>query len=304
MRLRPGVVPVLLSALGFASLPLWAKLGFRAGLDPVTLLAARFALAAPILLAAAALRDPAALRRSPKEVALLLAQGAVGYGTPALLAFLGFRVASGAVVVAAYFTFPLWVTLGGALFLGERLRARQLVALALAVGGTALAAGLVGAPRPGATPAGAAYGLAAALAYAVYLISAQKLLARIDPLAIAGYSMLGCALVFPAARLAAGGPSPEALWSLLAVAVAMALAATAVPLGLLLTGLRRVGASRGAVIGSVEPVFAAGLLYLTLAERLSAWQGAGILAVAGGVALVAGGPPARPPAGARPGACR
>ncbi len=287
-----AVACILLSALGFGSLALWVKLGFRAGLDPLTLLAARFGLAAPILLAACALKDPKALRRPPREVALLLAMGAAGYGTPSLLAFLALRITDGAVFSALYFTFPLWVTLGTALVYREPLGGRQAAALALAVGGSALAAGLLNGPSGARPPLGIALSLAAALTFALYVVPGQRFLARIDPFAVAGYSMLGCALLFLAVRLAAGGPAP-ALGALVLTAGLMALAATAVPLALLLVGMRRLGAARSAVVGSVEPVFTAGLLALTLGERLSPVQALGIAAIVAGVALVSGSPEQR-----------
>lgn len=286
-----AVACVLVSALGFGSLALWVKLGFRAGLDPLSLLAGRFALAAPILLAACALRDPAALGRPPADVARLLALGAVGYGTPSLLAFLALRITDGAIFSALYFTFPLWVTLGTALVFRERLGARQAGALALAVGGSALAAGPFGAGG-GNPPAGIALSLGAALAFSVYVIAGQRVLARHDPLAVAGYSMLGCALLFVVIRLAAGGPPPPAL-PLLRAAGLMALVATALPLAFLLTGMRRLGAARTAIVGAAEPVFTAGLLALTLGERLSVVQVLGIVAIVAGVALVSAGRAAR-----------
>ncbi len=294
MSLPAGVVPVLLSAVGFASLPLWAKLGYRAGLDPVTLLAVRFALAAPLILGAGVLRSPAALRRPPRDLFLLLSQGAVGYGLPAVLALSAFRIASGAVVSALYFTFPIWVTLGAVLVLREPLRGRQAAALALGVGGAVVVAVAPGAAGPDAAaavktpPAGIALSLGAALAYAVYTVSAQRFLARLDPLAVAGYSMLGCALVFLAVRLVAGGPWPGAAGPLLGLGGAMAVTSTALPLVLLLSGLRRLGAARTAVLATIEPVVTALLLFLALGERLSPWQAVGILAIVVGVALVAG----------------
>lgn len=280
-----AVACVLLSALGFGSLPLWVKLGFRAGLDPLSLLAVRFGLAAPILLAACALRAPKALVRPPAEVGRLLAVGAVGYGTPSLLAFLALRITDGAVFSALYFTFPLWVTLGAALLYREPLRGRRVAALALAVGGSALAAGLLDGAGGSRPPAGILLSLGAALSYSIYVIAGQRLLARNDPLAVAGYSMLGCAVLFVAARLLLGGEAP-APGPLLAAASLLALAATALPLALLMAGMRTLGAARTAVVGAAEPVFTAALLAMTLGERLSLFQGAGILAIVAGVALV------------------
>jgi drug/metabolite transporter (DMT)-like permease len=290
---------VLLSAVGFGSLSLWAKLGFRAGIDPVTLLAGRFALAAPLLLAACALRRPAALARPPGEVGLLLLQGAVGYGTPALLAFLAFRIASGAVVTALYFTFPLWVAAGTALAFRERLGGRQAAALALAVAGSALAAGLLDDSGARLPPAGVLLSLGAALSYATYVVSSQRLVGRNDPLAVAGYSMLGCAGLFVLIRAASGGP-PPAVAALAAAVWPMAVLATALPLALFLVGVDRLGATRAAILAAFEPVVTALLLFAVLGERVSAGQALGILAIVAGVALVA----RLPGAGARAEGCR
>jgi drug/metabolite transporter (DMT)-like permease len=100
--------------------------------------------------------------------------------------------------------------------------------------------------------------------------------------------MLGCAVLFLALRVAAGG-APPALRPLLHAAGLMALVATAAPLALLMLGMRRLGAARTAVVGAAEPVFTAGLLALTLGERVSASQGLGILAIVAGVTLVSHG---------------
>jgi len=178
---------------------------------------------------------------------------------------------------------PIMITAGAALTLKERPARSTLVALLLAVGGTAM---VVLGPRAagGAPPefaAGAIAAIGAGLSYAVYAVTAKGLLRRAAPLSLAAMTFtLAALLLTPVlaierdtlAQLAAG-------WPLL---VYLGLVPTAAAYVIFGAGLRRVTATAAGIATLLEPLTAAGLGVLAFGERLGAmgWAGAALLLAA------------------------
>ena len=178
---------------------------------------------------------------------------------------------------------PIMITAGAALVLKERPTRATMVALALAVGGTAMV--LAGPGTTGARPAdfaaGAVAALGAGLSYAVYAVTAKGLLHRAAPLPLAAITFsLAALLLTPAlavernaaAQLAAG-------WPLLVYLGVVPTAAAYVVFG---AGLQRVPATAAGIATLLEPLTAAALGVAVFGERLGAvgWIGAGLLLAA------------------------
>src|SRR4051794_39506168 len=123
-------------------MPVFGKLAFEAGVSVATLLAVRFAFAAPVLWALAAARG--SLPRVRGRVVLrALALGAVGYAMQAGLYFLALERMDASVLSLILYSYPALVT-GAAILLGrEPASRRRLVALVTATAGLGLV--LVGA---------------------------------------------------------------------------------------------------------------------------------------------------------------
>src|SRR3954470_16121414 len=90
MQQRTGALLVLASAAAFGVMPIFGKLAFEAGVGVATLLFVRFAIAAPVLWAAVALRRTFP-RVEPRVLCRALALGAVGYAMQAGLYFLALQ---------------------------------------------------------------------------------------------------------------------------------------------------------------------------------------------------------------------
>jgi len=110
--------------------------------------------------------------------------------------FLGIALIPLAEVFAIEFTTPIWTAILAALFLGERLTARRLVAIALGFAGVLV----ILRPGVGIVDPGAVAVLGAALGYAVAYVSTKSLARTESPIAILFYmTVLQLPLTFVAA---------------------------------------------------------------------------------------------------------
>jgi drug/metabolite transporter (DMT)-like permease len=283
MQQRTGATLVLASAAGFGVMPVFGKLAFESGMDVSTLLAVRFALAAPLLwgLALARGRLPR-VRRG--VVARALALGAVGYAVQSGLYFLALERMDAGVLSLILYSYPALVT-GAAILLGrEPASRRRLAALVIASGGLVLV--LVGGGAGAFDLAGAALGAGAALAYTAYILVSHGVTAELEPLPLAALIATGAAVTLTATALLTGSFSTGFsgggwLWVGLAAVVSTVLA-----VALFLNGMSRVGPSTAAILSTLEPPVTVSLAFLTFGEALGALQLAGAAAVLSAAVLV------------------
>jgi drug/metabolite transporter (DMT)-like permease len=276
---RVGLVLCLVSAAGFGSLAVLGKQAYAGGLGVVEVLALRFGIAGPLLVALAAVTGRAL--RLPRPVALrLLGLGAVGYAVQSTLFFTALTRISASLAGLLLYLYPALVTVGAVALGRHRLDRATVLGVVLALAGVVLVLGLPG-ERP--DPLGVALGLAAACWYTIYILVAEHLLRGVDPLVASAHVACGAACSF----LAAGGVlGLEGLASArpggYAAAAAMAVLGTAVALGTFIAGIARVGSAWASIVSSFEPVCTVALGVVVLGDPL------GVGTVVGGVAVVAG----------------
>src|SRR3954469_3369147 len=201
MPQRTGVLLVLASAAAFGVMPIFGKLAFEAGVGVGTLLFVRFAIAAPVLWSAVALR-----RTFPRVERGVLgrafALGAVGYAMQAGLYFLALARMDASVLSLILYTYPALVT-GAAILLGrESANRRRLAALVIATAGLVLV--LVGAGAGAFDLAGALLGTGAALTYATYILVSDGVVGELEPLPLAALVSTGAAVTLGATALLTG----------------------------------------------------------------------------------------------------
>jgi drug/metabolite transporter (DMT)-like permease len=264
-------------------MPVFGKLAFQAGVSVATLLAVRFALAAPLLWGLAAARG--ALPRVRRGVlARALGLGAIGYAMQAGLYFLALERMDAGVLSLILYTYPALVT-GAAILLGrEPASRRRLAALVIASAGLVLV--LVGTGAGAIDALGAALGAGAALTYTAYIIVSHGVTAELEPLPLAALITTGAAVTLTATAvltgtLSFGFAASGWLWVGLAVIVSTVLAVL-----FFLNGMQRVGPSTAAILSTLEPPVTVSLAFLTFGEALGALQLAGAFAVLAAAVLV------------------
>jgi drug/metabolite transporter (DMT)-like permease len=275
---RTGVALIALSAAFFGSLAVYGKFAERLGIPLTELLAVRFTAAAVILWGLALLRRERLWwgRRSVGFVVMGLL-----YVGQAATYFTSLKTIPAAVTSILLYLYPAVVMLMAAAFLGERLTGVRVLALLIAVAGVFTVVNPLSASGS-IDSAGLLFGLATAAIYATYILVGRALL-RDVPAVVATAAIATTAGITLAIFGAAGGqlrPLDVGDWAL---ALSMAVVATAIPATMFLAGLARVGATRAAIISTLEPATTVVLATLLLGEDLGPVRlvgGAMILAAA------------------------
>ena len=287
-----GPLLAVLGVLGFSFKAILIKLAYRwAPVDPVALLTLRMLYSAPFFMAMAwwAGRVPGARRIGARDASLLVGLGFIGYYLSSLLDFLGLQYISASLERLVLFLYPTIVVVLSALFLAQPITRRAAAALALSYAGIALAVWhdirITG--DADAIALGSALVFGSALGYAIYLVGAGGIIARLGSSRFIAWAMLA-STVFITAQFALTRPV-AALGlprSVHALALAMAIFCTVLPTWMIAESIRRIGASTASLVGSLGPVFTIGFGALLLGEPVNLLQLAGVALVLAGVMLV------------------
>ena len=283
-----GVTAVVTAAIGFGILGPLARFATDAGFTAVSFALWRATSSAAALIVF--LVVGVALRRAPTtrlsdisrvEWLQLLAMGAFVAGTTVSL-FFAFERTTIATALIVVYTFPVWVALGAAPLFGEHRSSRKLAALALS--GVGLVLLLASLSQTG-------FALVGAGGFRSVPPLQSAALLRLFSLSIYGVVLVPLLVVLGQGATITDPLGSTEAWLLILTAGVLG---AAIPAVLIISGYRRVGPTRGAVLMLVEPVTGALLAALLLAERPTLLQLGGGLLVLIGAALVQLAPVSRP----------
>lgn len=294
MSRQSAIALVVLSAIGFGSMALFAKLAYAAGVSPTLLLALRF------LLAVAMLAPVVWAKRLPlprgRALAGFVLMGAL-YTAQSQSYFTALMYASSGLVGLLLYIYPVLVTLLGVMLGLEKSDRRTFMLVALATVGMAIT---LGGDLEG-QPLGIALGIMAAGIYAVYILIGGRLTKGTDPLAATLVVMAIAGIGNGTLAVAEGIEAPGTLVAWLAIgAIAFA---TVIAIAAFLIGIKHIGAAQASIVSTLEPVVTLSLGVALLGESVSATQLIGGALVLIAVILLARRPalPAVQNATARPG---
>jgi drug/metabolite transporter (DMT)-like permease len=264
MSRSTAIFLVLLSALGFGSIALFAKIAYASGVNPSALLALRFLLAVGIL-APIVWIQKLPLPRGRTLVGFML-MGLL-YTAQAQSYFTALLYASSGLVSLLLYIYPILVTVLAAAIGQEKMDRRTMMLTVVACAGLAITLG----GKLQGQPIGIALGIMAAGIYAVYILLGNKLSRDTHPLSasLAILTTAGCSNGILA--VASGGTLPHSTSGWLAVG-AIALFSTAMAISAFLTGVKRIGASQASIISTLEPVITLTIGVSFLGEMASGTQ--------------------------------
>jgi drug/metabolite transporter (DMT)-like permease len=257
-------------------------------IDPLLLAQTRVTFSVLILVPALLLwRGRGALRLPWADIGSCLVLGTAGLAAANYFYYLAIQRTSVATAILLQYTAPIWVLIWMTATRRQRPTPGRLFAVALAVGGSALAIGFAGGPdRLRLDGAGVAAALASAFAFALYNVLGARLVHRIDRFTVVTWAMLGAALLWlalnPPWRVLAVAYSPGQ-WEFLGL---FALLSSLLPFPLYFAGLRHLDATRAVVTSCLEPIFAILFAALWLGEPFGLLQAAGAVGVLAGTVLV------------------
>ncbi len=284
-----GALLVFTGAVCFSAKAVMVKLAYRYGIDASAMLGLRMLFSLPFFLGFAWYSSrKAGAQLSPKDLRLLLAMGVLGYYLASLFDFMGLQYITAGMERLILFIYPTLVVLLSALVLRKPIKRIQVWALVITYGGIGLAVSdnaILEGNQDFALGAGLIF--LSALTYAIYLIGSGELIPRLGTVRFTAYAMvIACVAVLIHTWIAKGtiiGDYPREVYVL---GILMATASTVLPTFLYSEGVRLVGASNAAIVGSIGPVSTIVLAYFFLGEEINLMEVLGTILVIGGVLLI------------------
>ncbi len=284
--MRPGHLRgyslVLVAAALWATLGLFYESLAAYGLPPLTIVFCRATIAALTLFLALGWRRRDWLRLEQRDWPMFVVFGLTGVAAFYAIYIHAIDLTGMGVAAVLLYTAPAWVTLFGALFLGERLSVLKGVALLLSCAGCALVSRVYDLAGVHLNLPGLLAGLAAGLTYGLYTLFSKVAQRRYTTWTTLAYALgIGTLFLLPLqspAALAHALTTPSLLFWLLVLGLVPTLGG-----GLAFNaGLRLVPASNASIVATLEPAIATLLGWAFLGERLEMPQllGGGLILVA------------------------
>jgi drug/metabolite transporter (DMT)-like permease len=276
-----GILPAAGGAVCYGVATVLGRHLADAGVPSASALGYRFSIAALCLVVLLKLRR-VPLRPRRGEWIRIVALGAIGYTLESTLFYFSLQRGTAAACILLFYIYPAVVTSIDLVRRKEPAHRLTFGALALSIGGTAV---LVASGRDvSISTAGIALALGSAVIYALYLLVGREMGRRTDSMTAACWVAAGaagsCLL-----RGAVTGQLTDAAGQRLAIVGYGVVTAAAFSLTFL--ALTRVGASRTAIIGTLEAVSAVILAAAFLGEDVTGVQILGGLAVVAAAIIIA-----------------
>lgn len=292
MKTRGALIALFAGAAGIAFAPILFRFST---VGPVATAFYRLALALPLLwlwMRWESARNPRVARPATRRDFAELALAGVFFAADLAVWHWSLRLTSVADGTLLPNCAPVFVTLGAWLFFGERITARFVAGMVLAMFGAAL---VVGASwHHGTHLVGNILGLVTAVLYGAYMLTLKRLRATFSTATIMSWSGLFSVAASFATALLCGESLAVPTLTAWGVLVALAWISHAGGQSLIAYAFAHLPASFSSVGLLLQPVLAAGLAWVLLSEPVGWSQALGGAVVLAGIVL------ARAPASARP----
>ncbi len=281
-----AVLVVLAGATLLGSLGAWGRAIFRYEGNPMVVVTWRALIGALFLGGLLGILRPELLRIRPRDLPFFAVYGFLAVTLNFWTYFSAVKFTTLAVAITLLYTYPAFVALLSALFLGERLTATKVVAVVVTLSGSTLVAQVHQTDWLRLNLRGILFGVLAGITAATYSIFGKRALARYAPWTVVLYAF-AMGGVFLAAMSGRGLLSalryPAAAWLwILALALIPSLGGYA----LYTIGLRDLPASQASIIATWEVVTAGFLGWLVFREYLVATQYLGAALVCFGIGWI------------------
>lgn len=287
---RIGIALAVLAALGFSFKAIFVKLAYAlTPVDAVTLLSLRMVFSLPVFAWVAYTSGRGAPPLSRRDWGALVSLGLLGYYGASILDFLGLQYISAGLERLILFTYPTLAVLIGVLFMGKTLARREIYSLVLSYAGIGLAfahdLNIAGDMR--SVLIGAAFVFGSSLSYAFYQAGSEPVIHRLGAARFTALAMLVSIATtgfhFLATQPVASLELPLAIYL---YGLAMALFSTVLPVFMTSAAIRRVGAAKVVLIGTLGPMLTIFFSWWLLDEAISLPQMVGAGLVLAGVMQV------------------
>ena len=274
MKKLIGILLIAISAASFGTLAIFGRYAYKDGMDIFTVLFMRFGVAAAFMTIVLLLRK----EHFPSRNILLqlVGMGALGYVGQSFMYLTAIKYASTGLVALLLYLYPMFVFILSAIILHEKATSVKVIALILALIGSALTV----TPKGGQL-IGALMAIAAALIYSIYIIVGTNVMKHVSAIQSSAIIFASAGAVYGTLTFINGAHLPASHSGWLAM-LGMIVISTIVPVVTFLVGLERIGPPNASMLSTLEPVVTVLLAAWLFSERLMP-----IVMVGGGLILVA-----------------
>lgn len=269
-----GILFIAISAASFGTLAIFGRFAYNDGMDIYTVLFLRFGISASFMTVILLLRREHFPRG--RILAQLVGMGALGYVGQSFLYLTAINYASAGLVALLLYLYPFFVAILSVIFLREKITSIKIIALVLALTGTALTVGPVSGMLIGALMA-----IAAALIYSIYIIVGTGVMKHVSAVQSSTIIFASAGAVYGLLTFANGARLPASNSGWLAM-LGIIVVSTIIPVVAFLAGLERVGPTNAAMLSTLEPIVTVLLAAWLFGEKLLP-----IVLLGGGLILVA-----------------
>jgi drug/metabolite transporter (DMT)-like permease len=246
MRRLIGIILIAISAASFGTLAIFGRYAYSDGMNIYTVLFLRFGVSASFMTVILLLRREHFPRG--QILAQLVGMGALGYVGQSFMYMTAIKYASAGLVALLLYLYPFFVAILATTFLHEKITRIKVIALILALFGTALTVGPVSGMLIGALMA-----ITAALIYSIYIIVGTNVMKHVSPVQSSTVIFASAGAVFGLLTLAKGAHFPASNTGWLAM-LGIIIISTIIPVVTFLAGLERIGPTNAAMLSTLEPV--------------------------------------------------
>lgn len=292
---RLGVFMVVGAALLFSAKAVFVKLAYHYNIDPTSLMTLRMLICAPIyfFIAYRCTRATPLKSVGSNLIAKILLSGLMGYYLASFLDLSGLRYITANLERLILYIYPSIVLIITAIRYRRPLHLGELLCLVASYGGIALVFGtdmtlydnatvnVFANVKIDSTLWGALLVFGSAIAFSFYLVSAERTMRTVSSAMFTSLAMLGSTAAIVVHFLLTreftdllGYPI-----GLYALAFAVAIISTVLPSFMMAEGIKRITATRAAIIGSVGPISTMIMGFLFLNETITVFHIAGLAVV-------------------------
>lgn len=276
MDKKLGFMFAAISGACFGFLPIFAKLAYRHGGNPITVLGVRFTTAALIIWVICFIKK-LDYKIGKNNIIFLILLGSIGYNSTTAAYFISLNYIPAPLVSLIFYTNPVIVSVLSYFIFKESATKSKITALILSSIGLMM---IVGFSLGNVNLRGVLFAAMAAVFYSVYILAGEKT-RDFNPIVVTAYVTTGCSLTTGIAGIVSGSLIKMS-FNAWAYSIMTAVFATVIAILTFYEAMKRIGPSQVAIISTIEPVVTTIMATILFSDYLSFPQ------IVGGVLVIAG----------------
>jgi drug/metabolite transporter (DMT)-like permease len=273
-----GAFILVLSALGFSLLPIFALYAYKGNINISTLLFFRFSLAAVIFFIYVFIKYKK-LNINKKDILFLFILGGICYNLQARFYFTSVKYISASLAALFLYTFPVMVTILSFIIEKEKITKKLGVSICISFIGLIM---ILGTSIGKINGFGILMGLGAAFVYSIYIMIGNRMLKKIPPLITSAFVALFSSVTVLSTGLVMKDINfnfEKGVWFPI---LGLVLLSTVLAILTFFRGMEILGPTKASIISMLEPVFTVIFSTILLHEHMT------MLQLIGGTAVLAG----------------